>query len=292
MQRQNNMNRRINRNHRNKRPMARRLGRGLQSGTGVAHRDMVRQAKKWMLYTSVPYSNTSGTFAYGLQNINISTGTAGIANAVYSRLMSTAALTYEEYRVRRVQVFAQPGTGYTNDLRIKSSLFGRVDVNSQPTVTNIDNLNSVICSESSVNRTFTERSNVKILEYRPICYSSGSTGASSRPILTSQLQWYNIEERSSHIWRGATVCPVIPENNIQPNTLSVTVWADVEIEFRTRRPDFAAFQLTSLQEELNAIEISDAEQQLDRDEEEGDATNFSDDEDTYEPPRKLAKLVE
>jgi hypothetical protein len=70
------------------------------------------------------------------------------------------------------------------------------------------------------------------------------------------------------------------------------VWADVEIEFRTRRPDFAAFQLTSLQEELTAIENSDAEQQLDRDEEEGDATNFSDDEDTYEPPRKLAKLVE
>jgi len=253
---------------------------------------MVRQAKKWMLYTSVPYSNTTGTFAYGLQNINISTTTAGVANAVYARLMSTAAPTYEEYRVRRVQVYAQPGTGYTNDLRIKSSLFGRVDVNSQPTVINTDNLNSVICSESSVNRTFTERSNVKILEYRPICYSSGSTGASSRPILTSQLQWYNIEERSSHIWRGATVCPVIPENNIQPNTLSVTVWADVEIEFRTRRPDFAAFQLTSLQEELTAIENSDAEQQLDRDEEEGDATNFSDDEDTYEPPRKLAKLVE
>lgn len=286
------MNRRINRNHRNKRPMARRLGRGLQSGVGVAHRDMVRQAKKWMLYTSVPFSNTSGTFAYGLENINISVTTAGIANAVYARLMSTAALTYEEYRVRRVQVYAQPGTGYTNDLRIKSSLFGRVDVNSQPTVTNIDNLNSVICSESSVNRTFTERSNVKILEYRPICYSSGSTGASSRPILTSQLQWYNIEERSSHVWRGATVCPVVPESSIQPNTLNVTVWADVEIEFRTRRPDFAAFQLTSLQDEISAIENSCADSQLDRDEDEGDARSFSDDEDNYEPPSKLARLGE
>jgi len=212
---------------------------------------MVRQSKRWLFFESLPFTNDTGTFSYGLSNVNIATGTAGIANAVYSRLMTIAAQTYEEYRIRRVTVFAQPGTGYTNDARIKSSVFSRVDVNSQPTAATLDNLNSIICSESSVNKTFTERSNVKLVDYRPICFSTGGTGAASRPILNSQLQWYNIEERSSHLWRGATVCPVIPEN-IQPNELSITVWADVEIEFRTRRPDFASFTLNS--SNLNEVE--------------------------------------
>jgi hypothetical protein len=55
------------------------------------------------------------------------------------------------------------------------------------------------------------------------------------------MQWYNIDERDAHLWRGATVCPVIPEPSLNPNTLAITVWAEVEIEFRSRRPDFANF---------------------------------------------------
>jgi len=209
-----------------------------QSPTGVGHRDMVRQSKRWLFFSSLPFDNSSGTFSYGLSNINVSTTSVGIASAVYSRLMTVAAQTYEEYRIRRVTVRAQPGTGYTNDDRIKSSIFARVDVNSQPTTSTLDNLNSVICSESSVNKTFTERSNVKLVDFQPICYSIGGSGSASRPILTSQLQWYNIEERSSHLWRGATVAPIIPEV-LQPGDLAITIWADVEVEFRTRRPDFA-----------------------------------------------------
>lgn len=230
------------RNHRNKMPILRRTRprTSNQSPTGVGHRDMVRQSKRWCLFESVQISNGFSNFSYGLGNVNVSVTTAGIANSVYARLMTVAAQTYEEYRVRRVTLRAQPGTGYTNDDRIKSSIFARVDVNSQPTAATLDNVNSVICSESSVNKTFTERSNVKLVDFQPICYSSGSTGASSRPILSSRDQWYNIEERSAHLWRGATVVPVIAESGI-PNQLFVTVWADVEIEFRTRRPDFTNF---------------------------------------------------
>lgn len=242
------------RNHRNKAPIHRRTRprTSNQSPTGVGHRDMVRQSKRWLFFTSLPFDNSGNNYSFGLSNINISVGNAGIANAVYNRLMTVAAQTYEEYRIRRVTIRAQPGTGYTNDDRIKSSIFARVDVNSQPTASTIDNLNSVICSESSVNKTFTERSNVKLVDFQPICYSSGATGASSRPILTSQLQWYNIEERDAHIWRGATVAPIIPETGLQPGDLSITVWADVEVEFRTRRPDFANFTLQRIEEETFA----------------------------------------
>jgi hypothetical protein len=210
---------------------------------------MVVQSKKWLLFESVPLINVTGQFAYGLSNVNISTQAVGIANAVYNRLMDTAALTYEEYRIRRVTIRAQPGVGYTNDDRIKSSIFARVDVNSQATTATLDNLNSLICSESSVNRTFTERSNVKLVDYRPICFSTGGTGSASRPILYSRDQWYNIDERAAHLWRGATVAPILPDNTITPNTKSITVWADVEIEFRSRRPDFTNFSRTLAPEE-------------------------------------------
>jgi hypothetical protein len=205
---------------------------------------MTRQSKRWTLFTSVPYDNGTTNFSFGFANVNVSTTTAGIANAVYAQLLGTAALTYEEYRVKRIVVRAQPGQGFTNDDRIKSSIFARVDVNSQPTGSTLDNLNSVIGAESSVNRTFTERSNVKLLDFRPICYSAGSTGASSRPILTSAQQWYNIEERSAHVWRGATVAPIIPEN-LTPNSKAITVWTEVEVEFRSRRPDFTNFSASA-----------------------------------------------
>lgn len=251
-------NRRPLRNYRHKYPVATRAGRTLQAGDGVGHRDMVPQAKKWSFFSSVDFVNSTITFSYGLSNINISTTSGGIASAVYSRLMDTAAKTYEEYRIRPVTVRAQPGTGYTNDDRIKSSIFARVDVNSQPTVASIDNLNSLICSESAVNRTFTERSNVKLVDFRPICFSTGGIGASSRPILPSQVQWYNIDERGSHLWRGATVSPVIPEI-LAPNSKAITVWAEVEIEFRSRRPDFANFTSVNPFEPSDPIELSKIE---------------------------------
>lgn len=229
------------RHHRNKQPIKRRTRprASNQSATGVSHRDLVRQSKRWCFFATVPFTNATANFAYGLSNINVSTTNAGVASGVYAQLMDTAARSYEEYRIRRVTLHAQPGNGFTNDDRIKTSVFARVDVNSQPTVATIDNLNSVICSESSVNKTFTERNNVKLADFMPLCYSSGGSGSASRPMLPSQLQWYNIDERPSHIWRGATVCPVIPEGSLEPSSKALTVWAEVEIEFRTRRPEFA-----------------------------------------------------
>jgi len=250
------------RKHRHKNPIKRRRGRTLQAAGGVSHRDLVVQRKKWCLFAQVPFTNAGGTFSYGLSNINIGTGAVGIASAVYNRLMTLASQTYEEYRIRRVVLRAQPGFGYTNDRRIKSSIFARVDVNSQPTVANLDNLNTVICSESSVNRTLSERSNVVLADYRPICFSTGGTGSASRPILPGAMQWYNIEERDAHLWRGATVCPVIPEPALGPNELAMTLWVEVEMDFRSRRPEFdnisaRDFEGETIYEKLDEVYDSD-----------------------------------
>jgi len=237
---------RINRMHRHKSQIKPRRGRTLQAAGGVSHRDLVVQRKKWCLFSQVPFSNSTASYAYGINNINVSVTGAGVASAVYDQLMELASKTYEEYRIRRVVVRAQPGFGYTNDRRIKSSVFSRVDVNSQPTISNVDTLNSIICSESTVNRTLSERSNVVLADYRPICFSTGGIGASSRPILPGTMQWYNIDERGSHLWRGATIAPVIPEPGLTPNELAMTIWVEVEMDFRSRRPEF---------DNLSAIDI-------------------------------------
>jgi hypothetical protein len=198
---------------------------------------MLIQRKKFALFTSVPYSNTTGPCAFGLQNINIGTNN-GIAPSVWDSLLANAALNFEEYRIRRVVVKAQPGFGYTNDDRIKSSIFARVDVNSQPTTGTVDTLNSLISAESTVNKTFTERSNITLADFAPICFAAGST---SRAILYPKDQWYDILDRSNQLWRGCTVAPVIPDSGLQPNSKAITVWIDVEVDFRSRRNATSTF---------------------------------------------------
>jgi len=215
----------------------------LQSAGGVSHRDLVQQRKKYLLFSQCLFENTAGNFSFGLQNINIGTSN-GVAPNVWSDILDTAALTYEEYRIRRVIVRAQPGLGFTNDDRIKTSIFSRVDVNSQPTAATVGSLNSLISAESSVNRTFTERSNVILADFAPICFAAGST---SRAILYSKDQWYDIEQRSNQLWRGATIGPVSPAS-FSPNEKAITVWVEVYVDFRSRRNATSTFQLTSLEE--------------------------------------------
>jgi hypothetical protein len=190
---------------------------------------MLVQRKKFLLFTTVPYTNSTGQFSYGYENINIGTSN-GIASGVWDALLANAA-NFEEYRVRRVVVKAQPGLGYTNDDRIKSSIFSRVDVNDQTTAATINNLNSLISAESTVNRTFTERSNITLADYAPICFAAGST---SRAILYPKDQWYDITNRSNQLWRGCTVAPILPDPTIGPGDKAITVWVDVEVDFRSR----------------------------------------------------------
>jgi len=189
-----------------------------------------------MLFGEVALENASNPFAFGYRDINISVGSAGWSATNYAPLMASMAANYEEYRVRKVTLFAQPATGYTNDDRIKSSVFARVDVNSQPTAATTANLQTLINAECAVNRTFTEKSNIKLVEFSPICYSSGGVGASSRPLLPTSMQWYNIDERDSHVWRGATVAPLLLDASA--TNKRITVWASVEMEFRSRRYNF------------------------------------------------------
>jgi len=196
---------------------------------------MTVQEQKWLLFSVVTYDNSTNAFSYTVEDINQGTQFSAVDSQVYARQMDAMALIYEEYTVKSVTLYAQLAVGYTVDDKIKTAIYCRVDCNSQPAVSTLDTLETVISAQNTVSRTFTERSNIKLVTYRPICYSTGGVGASSRPLLPNNLQWYNIDERSSHLWRGATICPVIFEPSLQPNAKGVVIMASVSLGFRGRR---------------------------------------------------------
>jgi hypothetical protein len=217
---------------------------------------MVIQKKKFLLFENVNFENNIGNFSFGLRNINVGTSN-GIAPSVFSDILDNAVLNFEEYRVSRIIVRAQPGQGFTNDDRIKTSIFSRVDVNDQPTAATPAALNSLISAESTVNRTFTERSNVKLADFAPICFAAGST---SRAILYPEDQWYDLTQRSNQLWRGVTVAPVIPET-LSPGEKALTVWIEVHIDFRSRRNATTTFTASLLTpQRQNAIKLEEIEE--------------------------------
>jgi hypothetical protein len=55
---------------------------------------------------------------------------------------------------------------------------------------------------------------------------------------------------------------VIPEPGLSPNELGITCWVDVEVEFRTRRPDFANFLTVQLPQTDESLDDQDENEKL------------------------------
>lgn len=229
---------RRNRNRRNNRnPNTNRRGRTLartrngitQNGAGVSRMDNVRQVRKVQVFDNLSFSNASSDYAYGLMNINLQP-----KNSPLKELLTQYSSLYEQYRIRRVRIRAQVGKGYTNDERIRTLIGCRVDVDRQLNDVSIANVQSINCAENTVIKTFTERGNVLLADYRP---KNRMINTYLPPMLPNSLQYYPIADRVDHRWKGATLTCMIPSPNIQPNSLGITVMTEVEVEFRGRITD-------------------------------------------------------
>jgi len=178
------------------------------------------------MFENLPFSNATSDYAIGLKNFNIQASQSPL-----KELLKSYSGLYEEYRVRRVIIRAQVGKGYTNDYRLKTLVGCRVDVDAQLSGATVNNVQAINASENTVIRTFTERGNVKLAEFRPQCRID-SVG-SSVPVLPNALQWYPIGS-TSHLWKGVTVTCMLPEPSLPVNTLGITLIAEVDVEFRGR----------------------------------------------------------
>lgn len=178
--------------------------------------------------------NASTNFSFGLRALNI----IG-SQSPFNGLISSYSGFYEQYRVRKVICRAQCGKGFTNDLRIKSYAVTRVDVDNQPAISSLTNLQSLLNSENTTVRTFTERGNILLGKYRPIQRALISN--LSEPFLPNANQWYSTNDVGLHTWKGIVAALVIPETSILPLTTNITLSFEVDVEFRGRITPTTAF---------------------------------------------------
>jgi hypothetical protein len=237
------------RNNGNKKRGRRRLAQTTpgvaQNGAGVSHRDAVPNVRKFQIFEELPFVAASSDYALGMVNFNVSAGTQP-----FKALLTAYSGFYEQYRVRRMRVRAQVGKGYTNDRRLMTLIGSRVDVDNQPTTVNTQTIQGVNSCENTVIKTFTERGNILLADFRPMCRVNTTA---SLPLLPNILNWFPINDHNSHVWKGCTNTVMIPEPSLAPNTLSVTLIAEIDIEFRGRISDAVIFSHSAINQSPDEV---------------------------------------
>jgi len=221
-----------------RRQLARTRNRLVQNGVGVSHRDNVPQVRKIILFDNLPFANADANFSYGLQNYNLD-GTTQPFGGIIDQYSST----YEQYKVRRVRVRASVGNGYTNDDRLKTFVAGRVDVDNQPSAPTLPNVQSLLYSENTVTKSFTERNLLLLADYRPT--NRPTVNNYSQPVFPNVIEWYPTSDVRLHTWKGVTLAALIPEV-LAPGARSLTITIEVDIEFRGRITDANSIVSTSI----------------------------------------------
>jgi hypothetical protein len=146
---------------------------------------------------------------------------------------------FEEYRIRRIRARATCGRGYTNDRRIRSQLLARVDTNFLDSSDTWANVQSILQSENCVVKTFTERGNVLLADYKPVQFSADYP--STVPTLPSRNQWFRLQDYPLHTWRGGLVALILSETGIGPNEVSMNITLECDVEFRGRIQDASQY---------------------------------------------------
>lgn len=207
-----------------------RVANGITQRSNAASRmDNVPQVRKFTVFGSVPFTNATSDYSLGLENFNLD-----CAYNPLKPLLAQYGTLYEQYRIREVTLRMQVGRGYTNDRRLQTIVGCRVDVDKQLSGATLQNVQAMNGSENTVMRTLTERGNVLLARYRPIMRKRVGGATADDPVLPNQLQWYPLSYSYDHLWKGATVTVMIPEPNLAPNELAITIMQEVVVEFRGR----------------------------------------------------------
>jgi hypothetical protein len=222
-----------------------------QNGAQASHRDAVPQLRKFFVYDTIDFNNSTAAFSFGHKALNLEG-----SSTPFSSIIKDYSTIYEQYRVKRIRLRAQVGTGYTNDRRIKSYMAARVDVDNQNTTSTLTNVQSLLFSENTSLKTFTERGNVLLADFRPLARISISNN--SQPLLNNNLQWYPTNDVLLHTWKGVNIAALIPEVGLQPNELAITLTLEVDVAFRGRITDASQFPPTTtiFQNQIRSGEFS------------------------------------
>lgn len=207
--------------------------RNVNRGTNVSKRDMVVQTRSFLDYNQLALTNVEGDFSFGITSFNVTPR----SDTYIGQVLAKYGHMYEQYKIANVRIKAQCGKGYTNDRRIKTILVSRVDVDNQDTAQTFTSFRSLANASNSKTRTLTERGNVILCEFRPIMFDHLFTSNAVVPVLPNNLQWNRISDADKHQWRGAVLSVAIPDTNLQPDELKITLTMEYRIQFRGRIND-------------------------------------------------------
>jgi len=205
---------------------------------------MVPQVRKFTVFGSCAFTNASSDYALGLENFNLDCNYNPM-----KAILTEFKNTYEQYRIRQVRIRCQVGKGYTNDRRLKTIVGCRVDKDDQLTGATLANVQAINASENTVMRTMTERGNVMLANFRPVCRKRVGGAASDDPILPNNLNWFMLANAYDHLWKGCTVTVMLPETTLSPDEVALTIMQEVVVEFRGRVSNHSIFSLSDALEQ-------------------------------------------
>jgi hypothetical protein len=216
--------------------MNRRRNNNRKAGNnaGPSRRDTTVHTRIVRDQQSLGINNVEGDFAFGVASFNLNLGNISQCGSI----IESYAPFYEQYRIKRIVIRAQCGKGMTNDRRLQSIIVARVDVDNHDTSQVFSNFRSLANATNSKIKTLTERGNVPLVDFRPVMFdNNNNTTQATQPVLPNALQWYRIPDRQAHQWRGAVFGLAIPDPDLYPQQVKLTLMQEIHVEFRGRIQD-------------------------------------------------------
>jgi len=194
------------------------------------------------LYSKIQCNDSVDRIAYGLGNI------FQLANApdqpYLTEIINAHKSLFEQYRIRRVRVFANPGANFTNDIRIKTQVAARVDVDRLPNTATPLSLGQLLSSTNTKIKTLRADAPLLLCDYNPRCYHEEQTAGadSTQRVLPLNAQWHTLSDIWHQKWKGCTVALLTPDEQYLPSTApTISLRIRCDIQFRGRITDGAAF---------------------------------------------------
>jgi len=213
--------------------------------------DLAVQKRTVLLAGRLAIANTASGVAFGLGSFQFK---ADSSQSYAHSYLATMVGHYEQYRVRRIRVYASPGANMTNDLRLKTQILARVDPDSFFSQSTAAGLGLLIGSSNTVQKRLNDSSDGTLLaDFNPVChpFMSGQSQTNGRMLLNNNC-WMMLRDGNStaryHLdeWRGVQMGFTIPDGDDVDTDIKIQLRFRIDLEFRGRQVHGGSFVSTDL----------------------------------------------
>jgi hypothetical protein len=219
---------------------------------GASHFDGWTQSRTINIAKTIHTINTADDVAFGIGNVKFVPTVTD--QPFLNSILNEAADMYEQYRIRRVRIYATPGKNFTNDIRIKTKVLARVDRDNFKPYSSANALGVLSSSSNTVTKLLPDCAKVLLCDFNPVCkpYLPGQSTSDGRQ-LPPTLSWMALRDVNSNKrfsydeWLGATIGLVTPDESYQPTTSpTIALTIRLDIQFRGRIFNTVSYSSSSI----------------------------------------------